>query len=140
MAHSKVEIYVHVVWGTWKREEMVTEVWENRVYSCLRKELARRNSEVIAIGGVTDHVHALLRLSPTEALADLIRRAKGVSSHMVNENNTGISAFKWQPGYGAFSLSRTHLDQAEYYVRNQKRHHERGDVWPVWEETSEEDA
>jgi len=90
MGHSKVEIYAHIVWGTWKREAMITEQWQNRIYGCVRVEMERKGSQVVAIGGIADHMHVILRIHPKEAIAEAIRRAKGVASHMVNEHNTGI--------------------------------------------------
>jgi putative transposase len=35
------------------------------------------------------------------------------------------SKFHWQSGYGAFSVSQSHVDQVSSYVMNQERHHRR---------------
>ena len=139
MPHSKSAIYVHIVWATWEREPMITEMWSNRIYGCIRSIINDQSCEPIALGGMPDHIHALVRLRPTVAVASLVKRIKGASSRMMNEQLTGASAFKWQRGYGAFSLSFTDLDAAEYYVRNQEHHHTVGAIWPVWEETPDAD-
>ncbi|MCB0292337.1 MAG: transposase [Calditrichaeota bacterium] len=31
--------------------------------------------------------------------------------------------FEWQEGYGAFSVSISHLDRTIAYIKNQKEHH-----------------
>jgi len=138
MAHSKARIYMHLVWATWQREPMITDEWENRIYGCIRGEI-ERTSKVIAIGGISDHVHVLVQLAPTTSVSDLLQQMKGVSSRMVNAHRNTVSAFKWQPGYGAFSLSHTHLATAEHYVRHQREHHAADDLWPLWEEMGDDD-
>lgn len=42
--------------------------------------------------------------------------------------------FKWQGAYGAFTISRDHLDVVKAYVLRQKEHHSQSDLWPDWEE------
>ncbi|MGO8672731.1 MAG: IS200/IS605 family transposase [Capsulimonadaceae bacterium] len=141
MPHSKTQIYVHLVWATWNREMFITEAWENRLYGCIRGRIEdeRARCEAIAIGGMPDHVHVLVRLRPAVSVSSLVKNIKGVSSRMMNSQLRGGDVFKWQPGYGAFSLSHSHLPNAESYIRNQKRHHGDGSIWPLWEDTGELD-
>ena len=55
-----------------------------------------------------------------------------------HEQLPGHDAFRWQEGYGVFSLGRNQLKHVLAYVQNQKRHHASGKTWPQWEETDEE--
>jgi REP element-mobilizing transposase RayT len=75
----------------------------------------------------TDHVHLLVRLHPSIAVARLMAEVKGFSSHAVT------SRFRWQRGYGAFSVSFDDLPAVESYIRNQKRHHELQAIEPELE-------
>ena len=50
----------------------------------------------------------------------------------------GYEGFRWQEGYGVFSVSRSHVKRVKAYVEGQKQRHEAGNVWPEWEETDEE--
>ena len=36
-----------------------------------------------------------------------------------------MKEFAWQEGYGAFSVSISHLDQTIEYISNQKEHHKK---------------
>ena len=36
-----------------------------------------------------------------------------------------LKKFSWQSGYGAFSVSQSHLDQVIRYVERQEEHHKR---------------
>jgi putative transposase len=38
---------------------------------------------------------------------------------------TGDRGFSWQEGYGAFSVSHSHLNRVANYIRNQETHHRR---------------
>ena len=42
---------------------------------------------------------------------------------MNNENKLTKEKFEWQTGYGAFSYSKSHLQNVINYIRNQKQHH-----------------
>ena len=35
------------------------------------------------------------------------------------------SAFKWQDGYGSFSIYSENIDDVANYIRNQHKHHEK---------------
>jgi len=48
---------------------------------------------------------------------------KGGASVWVHETFPEIQNFAWQEGYGAFSVSISHLDETIAYIENQKEHH-----------------
>ncbi len=72
------------------------------------------------IGGVGDHVHALLILPPTMPLAKAVQFLKGSSSKWINET---VGEFSWQEGYGAFSVSASQTADVVRYIQNQHAHH-----------------
>ena len=59
----------------------------------------------MVIGGVHDHVHALLLLPPSLALAEAIQFLKGSSSKWINETKSTNALFARQEGYAAFGVS-----------------------------------
>ncbi len=98
----------------------------------LRPTLLAKATELrcmtIAIGMIEDHVHDLLALPATVALATLAKELKGASSHLVNQH-LGGREFKWQSGYGGFSVSPGHLERVAAYVRRQREHHQAQRLW-----------
>ena len=72
------------------------------------------------IGGVRDHVHALIVLPPTLPLAKAVQYLKGSSSKWINEAG---APFAWQEGYGAFSVSASQTPDVVRYIQNQRAHH-----------------
>jgi REP element-mobilizing transposase RayT len=74
------------------------------------------------IGGTADHVHLLIGLKPTHALADVLRTLKGDSSKWIHEE-LRQNDFAWQEGYGAFTVSKSDVDAVRRYVQDQEEHH-----------------
>jgi REP element-mobilizing transposase RayT len=91
--------------------------------------------ETIAVGGMCDHVHVLIRFPPAVAITTIVGRLKGASSHLVTHVIRHPEAFKWQGGYGAFTVSRFGIPRVRDYVLNQERHHREGTLIDVLEAT-----
>lgn len=73
-------------------------------------------------GGVEDHVHLLVRLHQETSLSESVRTMKANSSKWLREEHEP-RWIGWQDGYGAFSVSKSHLPEVEAYIRNQEQHH-----------------
>jgi REP element-mobilizing transposase RayT len=83
----------------------------------------------MAIGGVEDHVHVVVRFATTISIADLVKQLKGSSSRAVNRDCPEASGrFRWQGTYGVFAVERAGLDRVVRYVQRQCEHHRAGDV------------
>jgi REP element-mobilizing transposase RayT len=78
--------------------------------------------DTIMIGGVRDHIHALLLIPPIMALAKAVQVLKGSSSKWINDTK---GDFSWQEGYGAFSVSASQTPDVVRYIANQRSHHEK---------------
>ncbi len=64
-------------------------------------------------------------MSRTRTVADLIRDLKKESSKWIKTRDGVPSTFRWQEGYGAFSISPSHVDALREYIANQETHHRR---------------
>jgi REP element-mobilizing transposase RayT len=120
---SKIEIYVHLVWGTWRRRPIISPELEPEIHRVIESKCVGLRCLPLAIGGTADHVHLLSRLHPSIPVARLAAEVKGSSSHAVTHLLARGSRFRWQRGYGAFSVSLNDVPAVERYVREQKLHH-----------------
>lgn len=75
------------------------------------------------VGGVEDHVHILLSLPPTLAIAKGVQLLKGNSSRWIHETFPKLKTFEWQEGYGAISISVSGIKDTIRYIVNQAEHH-----------------
>jgi REP element-mobilizing transposase RayT len=71
--------------------------------------LREMQGTALIINGTTDHVHLLIALPPTLSLSDGMRILKANSSRWVHEKWGSHSAFGWQAGFGAFSVSQSNV-------------------------------
>ena len=130
MGHSNVQYYLHLVWATYQREPLLVGDTENLIYACIRAEAKHMRCRILALGGVADHVHLAVEPLSTYGPSQVVQQIKGASSRFADSKGT---AFKWQAGYGCFTLSRPHLKAAIPYIENQKRHHAEKTFWVFWE-------
>jgi putative transposase len=135
MRRTHTRLYVHLVWSTWDRAPLITPAIRNRIYPMMQRHAVNLGAEVIAIGGIEDHVHVLARFPSTLAIAELVQRMKGASSYLATQVMGEI--FRWQGSYGAFTVSQRGLDRIRAYVLNQEAHHRDGTTVAVLESTSE---
>jgi putative transposase len=129
------ELYLHLVWSTWRRHPFITPDLQQRLYGSLAHQAAELGADVMAIGGMPDHVHMLVRFPTTIAVSDFVRRLKGASSHLVTHVMRWPEPFKWQGGYGAFTVSKRHVPVVRDYVLNQEARHRDGTTHPSFERT-----
>jgi REP element-mobilizing transposase RayT len=69
-------------------------------------------------------LHLLLRLHQDVAVSDCVRTIKSNSSKWLREKHQP-NWLGWQDGHGAFSVSRSHVDDVRRYIQNQAAHHAR---------------
>lgn len=116
-------ILIHVVFSTKQRFKLLKPVWRDDLFAYMGGIASQHKSTLIRSGGVQDHVHLLLKIHPSFAIADAIKLLKGNSSKWINENRKTPARFEWQRGYGAFSVSESMSDTVKRYIDNQEEHH-----------------
>jgi REP element-mobilizing transposase RayT len=70
-----------------------------------------------------EHVHTLINLPTGKSIEEVVKLFKGSSSHWINENRLLRGKFSWGRGYGAFSISHSHIERVAAYIANQEEHH-----------------
>ncbi|HSU13759.1 IS200/IS605 family transposase [Longimicrobium sp.] len=133
MSDAWTQLYLHLVWTTWKRAPLLVEPLRSEVYHLIQADCTRLRADVLAIGGIEDHVHLLVRVPPTLAPAMLVKQVKGSSAHAMNHAHGFYRTFRWQSGYGAFSVSKRHVPIITEYILNQEEHHREQRLWPLLE-------
>jgi putative transposase len=137
MSRSISEIYLHLVWATWRREPLVTADIEREVYRCIEQQARDLRCSVLAIGGMPDHIHLAVRIPTYVDAARIAMQTKGVSSTFIRDQLRRDQLFRWQEGFAVFSFGRNQQGRIIKYITNQKQRHAAGKLWPEWEETTE---
>jgi putative transposase len=122
MANTYTSLHYHIVFSTKNREEWVGQLIEERVWEYLGG-IARNNDIVpVKISGIDDHVRLVVSIPPTLAISKAVQLVKGGSSLWFHETFRR-SAFAWQDGYSAFTVSKSQLPDVVRYVERQREHH-----------------
>ena len=123
MSQSFTKLWIHVIWATKKRQELINFSIEKTLYDFIWQELTELGCPVRIINGMPDHVHVLFLQNPQKTITDIVKQIKGSSSHFINRGEFILEKFAWQTGFGAFSVSESQLEAVYNYIKNQKQHH-----------------
>jgi len=125
MANTYSQIYLHVVFAVSERACVILPNRKEELQKYITGIVTRRKQKLIAINCMPDHTHIPIGLKPDQAASDLIGRIKTGSSNHINEQRWIRCHFSWQEGFGAFSVSHSHLNAVINYIREQESHHRR---------------
>ncbi len=134
MRHTRVAAFIHFVWATWDRLPLLTGEFEREAHRAIAAKCVKLHADVVAIGGIEDHVHLLVRIPATISLADLVGQAKGATAHLATHRLLPPGQFfKWQGAYAAFSVSLSDVPRVKAYIARQREHHALGTTLDEWE-------
>lgn len=123
MSQSLSKLYVHLIFSTKDREPMLLRPFRERVHAYLATVLKNQDCPAVKVGGTSDHVHLLFRLSKNLALAKVVEEVKTSSSKWIKAHERGLGGFHWQSGYGGFSVSPPDVEDVAGYIERQEGHH-----------------
>jgi putative transposase len=123
MAGKHISLLVHFTWSTAGREPWISTDWREPLFAYIGGIMNHKNTKLLGAGGMYDHIHLYASLPSTLSLADFVNAVKANSSRWVHQTFRNASAFAWQKGYGAFSVSKSEEKRVIAYIRNQESHH-----------------
>ena len=123
MPQSLSKVILHIIFRTKNREPWLESDVRPRMHAYLATVCRDLGAELVRVGGVLDHVHIVTTLPRTVSQAQLVEEIKKASSKWIKALDPRYHGFFWQRGYGAFSVSPSHLDTVVQYVETQPEHH-----------------
>jgi len=121
MSSTYLSLYYHLVFSTKNREPSISAEWRGKLHEYLGGSVNGLKGQSLGVGGTDDHVHLLVQLTATHRLADFMRELKKGSSFWAMEN--GTTAFAWQEGYAALTVSASAVADVRRYIQTQEEHH-----------------
>ncbi|WP_241687398.1 IS200/IS605 family transposase [Flavobacterium sp. YO64] len=119
MSQSFTKLWIHAIWATKNRQELIGFSIEKQLYDFIWQELSELGCPVRIINGMPDHVHVLFLQNPQKTISDIVKQIKGSSSHFMNRGEFILEKFAWQTGFAAFSVSESQLEAVYNYIKNQ---------------------
>lgn len=125
MANTYSQIYIQIVFAVSGRQNLISKPWQVELNKYIAGIIREKNNKPIIVNGVSDHIHVFVGLNPSVAISDLVRDIKNNSSKYINARGFTKSKFSWQESFGAFSYSKSHVENVYNYILNQEKHHEK---------------
>lgn len=125
MANTYSSLTYHLVFSTKNREPWILQDIESRIWSYIGGIARGHDMTAWQVGGIEDHIHALIIAPPTIAPCQIAQYLKGGSSAWIHDEFPQLKNFGWQDGYGAFSVSNSRIPEVGRYIENQREHHRR---------------
>ena len=119
------QMHVQLVFAVKNRDAVLTRDIRKRVFEYLSGITTKLKHKSIIVNGMPDHVHVLFGLNPSVSISDTVHDLKRSTSLLINNEKLFKGKFAWQEGYGAFSYSRSQLDNIYNYIKTQEEHHKR---------------
>jgi len=120
MSHTYAQNVIHVVFSTKDRRKAISKEFQPRMWAYAVGICHKLGIHVHAVGGTEDHIHLLIQVPPSLAVAKAVLTIKSNSSRWANEEG---HKFAWQQGYGVFSVSSSIVPAVARYIQNQEAHH-----------------
>ena len=125
MSNTYTQIYLQIVFAVQGRQNLIAKQNHEELQKYMTGIVSNREQKMLSIFSMPDHTHLLVGLKPTQLVSDLVRDVKAGSSKFINESYWFKGRFSWQEGYGAFSYSRSQIDNVIKYINKQEEHHQK---------------
>ncbi len=125
MSNTFSQIYIQIIFTVKGRQNLIPSQKREELHKYITGIIKNRNQKLLAIFAMPDHIHLLVGLKPDIRISDLVRDIKSGTSKYISENNWVKEKFSWQSGYGAFSYSKSQIDNVIKYISNQEQHHKK---------------
>jgi len=123
MANTYTQIHIQLVFAVQNRASSIKDSWKDEMYKYMTGIIQNKDHKMLQINSMPDHIHILIGLRPTQALAELVKVVKQESTNWINDQKFTPKKFNWQEGYGAFSYTKSDVPRVIKYIQNQENHH-----------------
>ena len=125
MADNYTQLYVQIVFAPKGRKRVIPKAHKEVVHRYITGVIQnkKRGHKLLAIHCMPDHIHIFVGLHPAQSISSLVNDIKTSSTKFIKKQPWMPYAFEWQNGYGAFSYSKSSIDNVVNYILNQEEHH-----------------
>ena len=125
MPNTYTQLLTHLVFAVNNRQSLILEPVRDRIEKYICSIATHKKHKPLAIYILPYHLHFLIGPNLNKSISDLIKEIKHSSNWFINDNYLTKQKFSWQESYGAFSYSKSALNNIVQYILNQKEHHKK---------------
>jgi REP element-mobilizing transposase RayT len=123
MANTYTQCYFHLVFAVKNRQALIENKWKDELEKYITGIIQNHRHKLLAIGSMPDHIHIFIGYNVNQLIPDLVEEIKTSSDSWIKLQRFSKFKFEWQKGYGAFTHSRSQINQVVKYIENQETHH-----------------
>ena len=119
------QMYIQLIFAVRNRDAALHPAIRDQVFKYISGIVTHLKHKSIIVNGVADHVHIFFGFHSNITISETVKEIKQNSSLFINKENLCPGKFSWQEGYGAFSYSRSQIDDVYNYILKQEQHHKK---------------
>ena len=117
MPHTYSSCFLHAVFSTKRRQRILSSTTRERLWPFLEGVARQNGFRMIAANGSDDHLHLLLKIPSTIAIAKAIQVLKKRTSTFMGKPSA------WQEGYAAVTINASEVEETSAYIERQSELH-----------------
>ncbi|MEO8772581.1 MAG: IS200/IS605 family transposase [Ferruginibacter sp.] len=123
MANTYTQLHIQFVFAVKFRQALIQNEWKERLHEYITGIFQDNNHKMLQVNSMPDHIHIFIGMRPHQSISSLIQNVKTESSKWIKSQDFCSHPFAWQEGYGAFTYSKSHVQNVIHYIQNQEIHH-----------------
>ncbi|MBS1643840.1 MAG: transposase [Bacteroidetes bacterium] len=121
---SYIQSLHHIIIRTKYSDDVLPNEYSEELYRYIWGYIKNKKSFLYRINGMPNHVHILVGIHSTIALADFVKELKTSTNSWIKTNKDKFPDFiSWGEKYGAFTIRYQEKDIVIAYIKNQREHH-----------------
>ena len=122
---SYISIWLHCVWATKNRIPYLSDGIREDVISHIYQNARLKGIYIDQMDGYQEHLHALISMSGTQNISEIMQKIKGECSFWINKNKLTKLKFEWQDDFYCVSIGQSQMENLKEYINNQEVHHKK---------------
>jgi len=123
---SYIQSLHHIIIRTKQSENVLPIEHSDDLYRYIWGYIKNKKSFLYRINGMPDHIHILVGIHSTIALADFVKELKTSTNAWLKGNKDKFHNFdSWGKKYAAFTIRYQDKDTVIEYIKNQREHHKK---------------
>ena len=116
-----MECYMHAILIIDQQKDLITPGNKEALHLNIKMALKKKNCELFAIGGTSNHIHFICSMNLEMSLDELMKKLK-LSTQMEMQLD-GNKDFFWEDGYYAYTISKGRIKEESEAIQRQPIFH-----------------